>query len=38
MDAWMHAQTDEWINGGWADGQGMADGWDQYKNQEWDSR
>ena len=21
MDAWMHAQIDEWISGGWADGQ-----------------
>ena len=27
MDAWMHAHIDEWINGGWSDGQGMADGW-----------
>ena len=27
MDAWMHAQIDEGINGGWSDGQGMADGW-----------
>ena len=38
MDAWMHAQIDEWISGGWADGQEMADGWDQYENQEQASR
>ena len=38
MDAWMHAQIDEWISGGWADVQEMADGWDQYENQEQASR
>lgn len=38
MDAWMHAQIDEWISGGRADGQEMADGWNQYENQEQASR
>lgn len=38
MDAWMHAQVDEWIRGGWVDGQETAEGWDQHANQEQDSR
>lgn len=37
-DARMHAQVDEWISGGWVGGQEMAEGWDQYINQEQDSR